>query len=153
MYTESSNLSDILRQLRQESGMSLREFSETIGISHAYLNKLEKGEDSRTGKPITPTIETLVKISEGLGIPTKKFMNMCGYFGRSMSAQEPYPNESINIDNEISLIIAQISSNMPVTVGETLIDEAAKELLLDDLRKILINILNKYDTKEQNEST
>ena len=147
MNIESSNLSDILKQFRQESGLSLREFSEILGISHAYLNKLEKGEDVRTGKPITPTIETLVKISEGLNIPTKKFMNMCGYFKSSPSACEPYQGEDINIDDEFSSIIAQITSGTIVTVGETQIGEAAKESLIEELRQALIKIRNKYDTE------
>ena len=148
MQVDPSNLSDILRQLRQDRGLSLREFSLLIGISHAYLNKLEKGEDARTGKPITPTIETLVKISEGLDIPTKKFMNMCGYFESGLSAREPYQGESINLDTEISAIIAQISSGIIVTVGETQIDEAAKEALIEELRLMLIKIRNDYDTEK-----
>jgi len=116
-----------------------------LGISHAYLNKLEKGRDVRTGKPITPTIETLVKISEGLKIPTKKFMNICGYFENNLSAREPYHGDNINIDTEISAIIAQITSDMTVTVGETQISKDAKESLREELRQVLMKIRKNYD--------
>ena len=145
MYIEPSNLSDLLKQIRIERGLSLREFSETLGISHAYLNKLERGEDSRTGKPITPTIETLVKISEGLRIPTRKFMSMCGYFESSLKANEPYLSESINIDTEISTIITQITPETIVTVGKARISETGKERLREDLRQVLIRLRSDYD--------
>ena len=148
MYISSSNLPDILKQIRFERGLSLRELSVQIGISHAYLNKLERGEDLRTGKPITPTIETLVKISEGLNIPVKKFLNMCGYFEVKFPAKEPYQGDGINLDTEISAIIAQITSSTTVTVGETQVNEEVKVALREELRQILIKIRKNYDTDE-----
>lgn len=72
-------LKDIIRTSRIEKGLSLREFGEIVNLSHTYLNKLEKGFDPRTGKEIVPTIDTLIKISEGLDIPTEKFLSICGY--------------------------------------------------------------------------
>ena len=151
MYIEPNNLPDVLRQLRRERGLSLRNFSDVVGISHAYLNKLEKGEDYRTGKPIAPTIDTLVKISEGLGIPTKKFLNMCGYFEGSLSAREPYEGADINIDTEISSLIAQLTSGASVIVGETRISTSAKEILCEELRHLLIKIRKDYDTESYSE--
>ena len=140
MNSEPNNLAYILKQLRAERGGSLREFSELLGISHAYLNKLERGEDPRTGKPITPTIETLVKIAEGLDIPTRKFMAMCGYFDSAPKAMEPFQSGSLNIDTEISAIIAQVNSGTSVTVGDIQIDEDAKEIVRQELRQVLINL-------------
>ena len=146
MNSEPNNLSDILKQLRIDRGVSLREFSELLGISHAYLNKLERGEDSRTGKPITPTIETLVKIAEGLNIPTKKFMDMCGYFNSGLSAREPIQRNRINIDTEISALIALIASGTNVTIGDTQINESTKESVCQNLRETLIKLRKDYDT-------
>jgi len=145
MNIDSNNLSGILKQFRKERKLSLRQFSEQLNISHAYLNKLEKGEDSRTGKPITPTIETLVKIAEGLEIPTRKFLNMCGYFSLNLSANEKFDEGDLNIDNEISMIIAQMTPETTVIVGETVIDETAKASLREELRQALIKIRNVYD--------
>lgn len=77
---ENKNLGHLLKEMRLERGISLREFSSDLGISHAYLSKLEKGVDPRTGKTVIPTIETLTKIAEGLSIPAKEFLELCGYF-------------------------------------------------------------------------
>ena len=147
MNTESNNLSVTLKQLRLERGASLREFSEALGISHAYLNKLERGTDPRTGKPITPTIETITKIAEGLDLPVKKFMTMCGYFRPAYSAGEPLLPESIDLDTEIGVLIAQISPETTVFVGDVQLDDSAKEVLCDELRKLLINAHNTHNSK------
>ena len=148
MNTDFNNLSATLKQLRIEHGASLREFSEALGISHAYLSKLERGTDPRTGKPITPTIETIAKIAEGLNIPVKNFMTMCGYFNPALAAHEPFLPERINFDTEISALIAQISPETAVFVGDTEIDDSAKEALCNDLHELLIKIHNNYTFKQ-----
>ncbi|MDT0655125.1 MULTISPECIES: helix-turn-helix domain-containing protein [Staphylococcus] len=51
-----------IRELRGKK--SLREASKNIGISHTYLDSLEKGYDFRTGKERKPTIEVINKISK-----------------------------------------------------------------------------------------
>lgn len=51
-----------IRELRGKE--SLRKASKGIGISHTYLDSLEKGFDPRTHKERKPTIEVLHKISK-----------------------------------------------------------------------------------------
>lgn len=41
----------------------LREAAEGIGISHTYLNKLEKEYDPRTGNKCIPSVITIYQIS------------------------------------------------------------------------------------------
>lgn len=50
-----------IKELRGEK--SIREAARGIGISHTYLDSLEKGYDPRTGKERKPTIEVISKIS------------------------------------------------------------------------------------------
>ena len=63
-----NTLGKYLHNEREKRNMSLREFSELLGISHTYLNKLENGKDPRNGKPVSPTIETLNEISKALHV-------------------------------------------------------------------------------------
>ena len=42
-------LARLLSERRKADRLSLREAAQLIGISHGYLDKLEKGVDSRTG--------------------------------------------------------------------------------------------------------
>lgn len=50
-----------IKKLRGEK--SIREAARGIGISHTYLDSLEKGYDPRTGKERKPTIDVISKIS------------------------------------------------------------------------------------------
>ena len=54
---------------RIEKGWSLREASARIGISHTYLSSIEKEYDPRTGNPVTPSPDSLLKICNAYDIP------------------------------------------------------------------------------------
>ena len=50
-------LGKFIKQYREDNNLSLREFSKSCELSHSYISKLEKGVDSKTGKPVIPTVE------------------------------------------------------------------------------------------------
>jgi len=60
-------LGDYLKTLR--GNKSIREAARGIGISHTYLDSLEKGYDPRTNKKRIPSVDTMMKISEYYNIP------------------------------------------------------------------------------------
>ena len=93
MAYEGYDLSALLKRKRSESKMSLREFSEYLGISHAYLDKLEKGVDPRSGKAVTPTIDTLAKIADALHLSAKDFLALCGYADKEWDGEQKVPYE------------------------------------------------------------
>lgn len=74
-----NKLGEFLRKERKKKNMSLRDFSEYLGISHTYLNKLENGIDPRTSKPVSPTIETLKQISNAMNISLDTLLQISGY--------------------------------------------------------------------------
>ena len=78
-----NNLGQYLQNERNKRNMSLREFSKYLGISLSYLNKLENGVDSRTGKPVSPTIEMLNDISKSLHVSLEYLLEMAGYVKNS----------------------------------------------------------------------
>lgn len=53
---------------RMERGWSLREASARIGISHTYLSAIEKEYDPRSGNPVTPSPDSLLKICNAYNI-------------------------------------------------------------------------------------
>lgn len=67
-----------LKELRGKQ--SIREASRNIGISHTYLDSLEKGFDPRTGKERKPTIDVINKISEYYNYDFFKLVNLAGLF-------------------------------------------------------------------------
>lgn len=62
----SNYLGQVVKAAR--GGKSLRKFAREIGISHTYLDSLEKGYDPRTGKRPNISVATLQKISNATGI-------------------------------------------------------------------------------------
>ncbi len=54
---------------RTTRGWSLRQAAARIGISHTYLSAIEKEYDPRTGNPVTPSPDSLLKICNAYDIP------------------------------------------------------------------------------------
>ena len=84
-----NTLGEYLQNERKKRNMSLRDFSELLGISHTYLNKLENGFNPTTGKPVSPTIEVLNEISKSLNVSLEYLLKMAGYVNNDNSSQEP----------------------------------------------------------------
>ncbi|RCX10451.1 helix-turn-helix protein [Anaerobacterium chartisolvens] len=52
-----------IKSIRQQKKLSQVDLAESTGLSAAYIHELEKG------KKTNPTIDTLIKISQALGVP------------------------------------------------------------------------------------
>lgn len=74
-----NGLGKFLQNYRKEHNLSLRDFAEKLGISHSYLNRLENGYDIRSGKPVTPTVETLQQIARSLNMDLGEILEISGY--------------------------------------------------------------------------
>lgn len=81
-----NEIGDLLRELRGEE--SLREASRRIGISHTYLDTIEKGRDKRSGKPIKPTPDTLKLISEAYNYSYIDLLKLAGYIEDAKEEEE-----------------------------------------------------------------
>ena len=70
IYIGGVNISNYLGAfIKQKRGKkSLREFANEIGISHSHLDSIEKGYDSKTGKPVNLSLDVLCKLSKVLGV-------------------------------------------------------------------------------------
>ncbi|MGG0667799.1 helix-turn-helix transcriptional regulator [Lederbergia citrisecunda] len=70
-------LHELIRELRRSE--SLREASKRIGISHTYLDTIEKGIDKRSGSPVNPSPDTLKLISDAYNYPYEDLLLKAGY--------------------------------------------------------------------------
>lgn len=85
-----NELSHLLSELRKEKSKSLRQASKDIGISHTYLDSLEKGYDPRTKKERKPTPDVLRKLSDYYNVSYVSLMKLAGYGGKD----NPIPSDS-----------------------------------------------------------
>lgn len=103
-----NQLGKFIKQKRKELGLSLRDFAEMCEISHSYLDNLEKGRDARSGKPVSPTIETLQKLASGLKITIVEILRIGGFIDSSLDQ-----NNQIGInDDELVSFIREISPKL-----------------------------------------
>ena len=140
MNFEISNFPDTLKELRREYGFSLREFSEISGLSHTYVNQLEKASSFRGDKPILPSIETLGRIATAFDMPLNKFLNICGFSKKSYVLNETYYGASVNVEAEISKIRALLMGDVEITLGSKTLDEQAKKAMNDELLVLVAKI-------------
>ena len=60
------DLSDVIRNYRQDHGISMEKFAKDSGISKSYVSMIENRNNPRSGKPVIPSIVTLKKIASGM---------------------------------------------------------------------------------------
>lgn len=68
-----------LRLLRTEASLTLRELAERIGVSGAYLSRVENGHDA------SPTPDRLIAIAKVLGIPGPVLLELAQQTGPAVS--------------------------------------------------------------------
>ncbi len=111
-------LGEYLIKLRKDKSKSIRKASEEIGISHTYLDSLEKGYDPRTKKGRTPTPDVLKKISNYYNVSFIELLKMSGQL-----------NGMGNLNDGEFLQF----------IGNTVLTEASDEI---NLTKLITGVLN-----------
>lgn len=126
-------LGSIIKEYRTTHHLSLRDFSERCGVSHTYISQLEKSVDPRTGKPIEPTLDTVIKIAKALGKSTEEILIELGYI-----------EDKTNKDD--SEVLAERFLNMLIDIGEI---KTKEDLTSGKALKILSKIFKELeeDTK------
>ena len=67
------NIGTLIENYQREHQMSEREFARQCGVSHVLINSLKKGRTSN-GKEFTPSIDTLRKVSAGMGLSLQSLL-------------------------------------------------------------------------------
>lgn len=92
-------LGEIIKSYRAQSKLTMRELAERCGVSHSYIAMLESEKNSKTGEPITPSLITLKKIADGLGITLNELIIDADDIPVKLS--EETSNNTINGNNNI----------------------------------------------------
>ena len=69
-------LGEIIKKYRNENQISMRDFAKRCNLSHTYIAALEKNIDSRTGKPIAPTLDTVKHIAIAMNISIDELLKI-----------------------------------------------------------------------------
>lgn len=69
-------LGELIKKYRTEHKMSMDDFAKRANLSKAYISMLEKNEDPRTKKKITPSIPTIEKVAKVLGLSFEELFSL-----------------------------------------------------------------------------
>lgn len=61
-----ATIGEIIKKYRQEHDLSMEEFGRRSGLSKAYISLIERGKNTRSDKPIVPSIDTIKSIADAL---------------------------------------------------------------------------------------
>lgn len=73
------SIGEMIKKYRQEHGMSMEEFARRCGLSKAYISLIERGKNTRSDKPIVPSIDTVKAIANVLGVDLNVLLRSMGY--------------------------------------------------------------------------
>ena len=73
------SIGEMIKKYRQEHGISMDEFASRCGLSKAYISLIERGKNTRSDKPIVPSIDTVKAIADVLGVDLNVLLRSMGY--------------------------------------------------------------------------
>ena len=62
------NLSDLIKNYRRENKLSQRQFAAKCNLSNGFISMVENNANPKTQKPITLSIKSMKRISDGMGL-------------------------------------------------------------------------------------
>lgn len=121
-------LGETIKELRGNA--SLRDAANRIGISHTYLDTIEKGFDKRSGSPIKPTPETLKLLSSAYNYPYEELMKIAGYMqNRDSELPELNTKDERDIAKKLESILGELDSNTGLAFDGEPMDDTTRELV------------------------
>ena len=115
-------LGDLIKEYREQHNLSQRQFAAICGLSNGYISMLERGENPKTHKPVTPTLHQLKKLADGIGttimdmldkiddMPIDLATEAMVLSGKKISAPVDEGGHADPLDIEIATIILQLPS-------------------------------------------
>ena len=93
----SMTIGDILKQYREQHNISMDEFSKKSSLSKGYISMLENNINPRNNKPIAPTLPTIDKIANGMGIDIDTLLKLLD--NDQQVSINPHPKTTDNANN------------------------------------------------------
>lgn len=117
-------LGDIIKKYRKENNLSQRDFAKKCNLSYTYISALEKNKDYRSGKPISPTLETVKSVAIGMNISIDNLLKI-------LDDNQEFTLNYNNVSKNAILVYGTIPAGIPLECIEDVIDteEISSELL------------------------
>ena len=113
-------LGELISEYRKKHNMSMEDFHRVSGISKSYIGFLEKGAHPQTGKPITPSYNSVMKAAKAFGIHVDTLMHM---INEDICIEDDDIILMTNYQNSISIpVMGRVAAGSPIDAIEDVID-------------------------------
>lgn len=111
-------LGDIIYKYRKENNFTMEYVANLCGITKGYVAMLEKNVNSKTGRPVKPTVETISKVCKGLSMDINEVFEL--------------------LDDDYEIIVPAVKKNNSVAADITLkmIDNPELTVVMDKVSKL-----------------
>lgn len=82
---------EMIKAFRESSDMSMEDFARLSGLTKAYISRIERGTDPRTGNPVNPSMETIESCAKAMGIRPSELVRTIE--GEATPVSFPYKKE------------------------------------------------------------
>ena len=108
-------IGDLIKKYRKEHNLSMEEFGKRCGLSKAYISLIERGKNTRSNKPIVPSIDTVKSIAEALGLDIDTLLKSTD------------PNQAIRINNSHRKgvripVLGNVAAGVPIEAIQEILD-------------------------------
>lgn len=112
-------IGDIIKNYRKENNLTLREFAKKCDLSYTYIFALEKDKDTRTGKPTTPSLDSLYSIAKGMNISAE---NLLAILDNNQEVSLSSTEVTSRSSPAVVLVYGKIPAGIPMEMIEDVID-------------------------------
>ena len=143
------SIGEMIKKYRQEHGMSMDEFASRCGLSKAYISLIERGKNTRSDKPIVPSIDTVKAIADVLGVDLNVLLRSMGYDApmKTVITIEPgYGDNGYYTDPEVAEYAEELRTNPKYR----LLFDASKDLSKEDI-DFVVDMIERLKAREGKE--
>lgn len=127
-------LKELIIAFRSEKKLSQRQFALRCGLSNGYISMIERGENPKTGQPITPTLQKLKQLANGMGMSLSELFASVDDMPVDLAQEESMTSASpqtathippgfIPLPNMVKVpLIGDIACGEPITAEENIAD-------------------------------
>lgn len=101
----TKRISEFVRETRKSKELSVSDVLDRCILSRSYINMIESGKNSKTNRPIMPTLEAIEELSKGLGVSTYDFLTSVHYI--DSREDNPLLNYKLTIEELLTYSFGQ----------------------------------------------
>lgn len=136
-------LSKILRDYRQEHGLTLQVFADRAGLTKQYISMLENNKNSKNGKPIIPSLETLRKLASAM------YMNIDTLVA-TLDGEQDVSLQTKDAGYYTDPEVAEYAEGLRTNPKYRLLFDASKDLSKEDI-DFVVNMIEQLKAREGKE--